>query len=132
MRTVCMVMLKAVRDVLGKDTEIVIENSIKKNFYCEIHKGKVEVTQELTDKIRKRMQEIIDADIRIEHYKLPHDTAVEKLEECGLDDKIRLYKYRNDSIVNLYCIEDYYDYLYGYMAPSTSYVELFDVEPYEN
>lgn len=132
MRTVCMVMLKAVRDVLGKDTEIVIENSIKKNFYCEIHKGKVEVTQELTDKIRKRMQEIIDADIRIKHYKLPHDTAVEKLEECGLDDKIRLYKYRNDSIVNLYCIEDYYDYLYGYMAPSTSYVELFDVEPYEN
>ncbi len=43
-----------------------------------------------------------------------------------------VFKNRNDSIVNLYCIEDYYDYLYGYMAPSTSYVELFDVEPYEN
>ena len=39
MRTVCMVMLKAVRDVLGNEAEVVIENSIKKNFYCEIHKG---------------------------------------------------------------------------------------------
>ena len=34
MRTVCMVMLKAVRDVLGNEAEVVIENSIKKNFYC--------------------------------------------------------------------------------------------------
>ena len=28
MRTVCMVMLKAVRDVLGNEAEVVIENSI--------------------------------------------------------------------------------------------------------
>ena len=47
-RTVSMVVLKAVRDVLGKDTRVSIENSIKKNFYCEINHGKTVVDDEIT------------------------------------------------------------------------------------
>lgn len=131
MRTVCMVMLKAVRDVLGNEAEVVIENSIKKNFYCEIHKGETVVDEELVTKIKKAMDDIIERDMPIVREKFTHEEAVKKLAECGHYDKVKLYKYRNDTIVNLYCLDGYYDYLYGYMAPSTGCVYLYDIVPFE-
>lgn len=132
MRTACMIMLKAVRDILGNDVQVAIENSIKKNFYCEIQNCKAEVDDELINKIKHRMDEIIKADVPIVRNRLTHEEAVKKLREFGLEDKIRLYRYRKDSIVNLYCLDGYYDYLYGYMAPSTACVYLYDIVPYEN
>ncbi len=131
MRTVCMVMLKAVSDVLGKGTEVVIENSIKKNFYCEIHKGETVVDDELIGKIKARMDEIISADMPVVRERLLHDEAIKKLAECGRSDMVRLYRYRKDTIINLYHIDDYYDYLYGYMAPSTGCIYMYDIVPYE-
>lgn len=131
MRTACMVMLKAVDDVLGHGTETVIENSIKKNFYCEIHKGETAVDDELVSKIKKRMDEIIAADMPIVRERLSHEEAIRKLADCGHYDKVRLYRYRKDTIINLYRIDNYYDYLYGYMAPSTGCVYLYDIVPFE-
>lgn len=131
MRTVCMVMLKAVRDVLGEETEVVIENSIKKNFYCEIHKGETLVDEELVKKIKDAMNSIISKNIPIVRERMTHEEAVRKLVECGHYDKVRLYKYRKDTIVNLYCLDGYYDYLYGYMAPSTGCIYLYDIVPFE-
>lgn len=131
MRTVCMVMLKAVDDVLGKGTEVVIENSIKKNFYCEIHKGETVIDDALINRIKTAMNDIIAADIPIIRERLPHDEAIKKLAEVGRNDMVRLYRYRKDTIINLYHIDGYYDYLYGYMAPSTGYVYLYDIVPYE-
>ncbi len=131
MRTTCLIMLKAVRDVLGEGTEVVIENSIKKNFYCEIHRGETSVDYLLVDKIKARMNEIIEADLPITRERFLHEDAIRKLAELGLYDKVSLYKYRKDTIVNLYRIDDYYDYLYGYMAPSSGCVYLYDIVPFE-
>ncbi len=131
MRTACMVMLKAISDILGKDTEVVIENSIKKNFYCEIHKEDVTVDEALISQIKKRMDEIIAADIPIIKETYMRKEAMKKLEECGRYDKVSLYKYRKDTVVNLYRMDDYYDYLYGYMAPTSGYIYLYDIIPYE-
>lgn len=131
MRTACIIMLKAVNDILGNEAQVAIENSIKKNFYCEIQ-GRSTVDIELINKIKHRMDEIIKADVPIVRNRFRHRTAVKKLKEFGLEDKINLYRYRKDTVVNLYSIDGYYDYLYGYMAPSTGCVYLYDIVPYEN
>lgn len=131
MRTACMIMLKAVDDIVGHGTETIIENSIKKNFYCEIHKGGTVVDDELAGKIKERMRQIIDADMPIVRERMPHAEAIRLLAEGGQYDKVRLYRYRKDTIVNLYRLDNYYDYLYGYMAPSTGCVKLFDIVPFE-
>ena len=131
MRTACMIMLKAVDDIVGHGTETIIENSIKKNFYCEIHKGGTAVDDELAGKIKERMRQIIDADMPIVRERMTHAEAIRLLAEGGQYDKVRLYRYRKDTIVNLYRLDNYYDYLYGYMAPSTGCVKLFDIVPFE-
>ena len=109
MRTACMIMLKAVDDIVGHGTETIIENSIKKNFYCEIHKGGTAVDDELAGKIKERMSQIIDADMPIVRERMPHAEAIRLLAEGGQYDKVRLYRYRKDTIVNLYRLDNYYD-----------------------
>ena len=48
-----------------------------------------------------------------------------------MKDKERLFRYRMSSLVNIYEIEGYCDYYYGYMLPNAGYVKWFDLMPYE-
>ena len=43
----------------------------------------------------------------------------------------RLFKYRRASKVNVYSIDGFYDYYYGYMCPSTGYIKNFELYPYD-
>ncbi len=47
-----------------------------------------------------------------------------------MSDKVQLFKYRRGSYINVYCLDGYYDYYYGYMVPDTGYLECFDVVRY--
>jgi uridine kinase len=48
-----------------------------------------------------------------------------------MEDKVKLFKYRRSSFVNVYCLDGYYDYYYGFMLPRTGYVKSFDLMYYE-
>ena len=77
------------------------------------------------------MNELVEANIPIKKKTYPIAEAVELFEEQGMTDKVNLFKYRMSSSVNVYSIEDYYDYFYGYMLPSTGYIKSFIVMAYE-
>ena len=47
-----------------------------------------------------------------------------------MDDKARLLSFRISSTVNVYYLEDFFDYFYGYMVPDTGYVSCFGLELY--
>ena len=49
-----------------------------------------------------------------------------------MTDKARLLSYRISSRVNLYTLDDFTDYFYGYMVPDTSYLTCFALELYED
>ena len=59
------------------------------------------------------------------------DDAMELFEREGMQDKIKLLKYRRSSYVNVYEMDGYYDYYYGYMLPNAGYVKWFDVLAYD-
>ena len=46
-------------------------------------------------------------------------------------DKEKLFRYRRVSRVNIYSLENFEDYFYGFMAPDTSYVKYFDLQLYD-
>ena len=58
----------------------------------------------------------------------PLDDAIELFKKQGMDDKVRLLKYRRSSEINVYKLDGFYDYFYGYMLPNTSYIEKFKVQ----
>ena len=68
----------------------------------------------------------------IEKRVLPTDDAIELFHNQRFEDKARLFRYRIDSHVNVYSLDGFSDYFYGYMLPSTGYVKVFALEPYED
>ena len=73
------------------------------------------------------MKDLIWADIPIEKESVSTDIAIKRFAAQGMTDKVRLFQYRRVSAANLYSIEDYEDYHYGYMVPSTGYIKCFDL-----
>lgn len=131
-RSVSFLMIKAVKDILGSQTNVAIEHSIYKSLYCEIREKSIVCNQELLDKIEARMRELAEQDIPIIKVSLKKDTAIDKCLQFGMTDKAKLFRYRRASNINFYRLNDFYDYFYGYMVPSTGYLKNFELMLYEN
>lgn len=131
-RSAIMLMVKAVYDVAGKDSNarVKVEFVIGDSFYCT-PKGSLSITPELLYKVKTRMQELVEKDIPFEKEAMAKDYAIELFKKYNLEDKLSLLKYRRSSSINVYRLEDYYDYYYGYMLPSTGCVKWFDITPYD-
>ena len=132
-RTAIFVLVKALRDVAGADKldRIKVEFAIHKGIYVNIH-GDVKVDETFLEKVKSRMREIIEADYPITKATYPLDEAIKLFDSLGMKDKVRLFKYRRASRVNLYSLDGFTDYYYGYMCPSTGYVNLYDVFLFED
>ncbi len=130
-RTICLVMLKAFSDVCGDELERVkIEFSVSKGYYCTLTPNIV--SKELLYKVKCRMDEIVELDKTIKKASISLEEAVELFKQNGLRSNANLLKYRMSSKINVYSIGDYYDYFYGYMAPSTGYLTKYDLFEYND
>ncbi len=132
-RTATLILMKAISEVVGADKveKIKMEFSIGNGYYCS-KTGDFEVTDELIEKVKTKMQEYVDKDILIIKKSMSIDEANELFESQKMYDKVKLFKYRGSSTVNVYNLDGYYDYYYGYMLPSTGYVKYFDLKKYED
>lgn len=130
-RSAIMLFVKAVHDIMGKDIRIKVEFSIGKGVYCAIQ-GEHELEDAAIKQINRRMNELVAADLPITKQPYPISEAIALFEKQGMKDKVNLFKYRRSSYVNMYSLDGYYDYYYGYMLPSTGYIKYFQVFPYES
>ena len=60
------------------------------------------------------------------------DDAVALFRKHGMHDKERLFEYRRVSKVNIYSMNEFEDYYYGYMVPSARYLRYFALYPYDD
>ena len=130
-RSLCMMMAKAIFDVGGGKTvdQVRFRYNISDGMYCTMDDGR-EITQEFLDAVKKRMYELVEAKIRIHKRNINTDKAIELFRRHGMHDKEKLFNYRRVSRVNIYNIEEYEDYYYGYMVPDTGYLKYFDLFKY--
>jgi len=127
-RSVCLLLIKAIHDVVGEELlkKIKIEFSVSKGYFVNVYGG-FEIDQVLLDKIKKRMDEMVAADIPIKKQSFALDDALRMFRERGMKDKEKLFRYRRASKVNVYSLEDFEDYYYGYMLPSTGYIDCYEL-----
>ncbi len=131
-RSVSFLMIKAIKEMLGKKASVVIEHSLHKSLYCEVREKDVKVNQKFLDELTEKMQELVKKDIPIKKYTFYKDDAIEKVREFGMENKARLFRFRRASNINIYEMDGLYDYFYGYMVPSTGYLKSFQLMLYEN
>lgn len=134
-RSVILMMMKAFQDVLkqkGTRGRIRLLFSLSKGFYCELDRSKETLTEELLKAVENRMHEMVDENILIEKYTYQCHDLMKRFKAQGRYDKEKLFKYRRASNANVYRLNGYEDYYYGFMVPSTGYLKWFALYPYES
>ncbi len=127
-RSLFFVLCKAVHD-LYPGSGVVIDIPVSNGYYCNLQLGH-EITTEDVDRIRTRMQEIIDAKMPIQRYETTTEEAVKMFTELGDIQKAKLLKSSGSLYCVYYVLDDYKDYYYGSMLTNTSQLHLFGLEPY--
>ena len=128
-RTAVMVLLRASADVIP-EANIKVEFAIGPGYYCDVRMEK-KLTEDMVKQIRARMQELVDEKIPITKKTYSIDEAREIFKKQKMEDKGKLFRYKRSSFANVYCLDGYYDYYYGFMLPDTGYVKYFDLMMYE-
>jgi len=129
-RGVSLMMVYAAKAILGKMTRVVIAHSINKNYYCEFPDIKAPVTAQLLRDIERFMQQTAAKDMPIDKVLLPKESAIKIAEDLGLQDKVKLLKYRHSDTVNFYKLDWMYNYFYGEIPPATGRLNQFKLVPW--
>lgn len=128
-RSLQFVLIKAVSEVFP-NSKVTIEHSLSKGLFGEIEKKPPLVIDDIYD-IKKKMDEIIGADMPIIRKKLQREEAINLFKEAGMEDKVALLSTVNQDRVTIYSLGDTCDYFYGPMIYSTGQLKYFDLISYE-
>ena len=130
-RSATLLLLKAIYDVEGMDAVrgMKVEFSAGEGYY--VSSRKMPVNEETLARIENRMKELVSQNLPIEKRSIPVEEAIEHFARHGMTDKARLFRFRRSSSVNVYLLDGFEDYYYGYMVPSTGYLKYFKLIPYD-
>ena len=132
-RSMCLMLVKAIHDVCNHDEKckVRIDFSVSKGYYCTVSGG-VKVDQSFLDTVKARMLEMVAEAMPIKKKTIHTDEAIKLFRKHGMYDKEKLFGYRRVSKVNIYSMNEFEDYYYGYMVPNASYLAYFDLLLYED
>ncbi|MBQ8279623.1 MAG: nucleoside kinase [Roseburia sp.] len=133
-RSVILLMQKAIYNLWGdKNIDVRVKYSIGQGYYCELvektdmAEKAVVYLEDAVSQIKAEMDRLVAADITLTKESWKTEKAVQLFKEQAMYDKARLFRYRRSSRVNIYNLDGYRDYFYGYMAPSTGYLKYYDI-----
>lgn len=130
-RSACLLMQKALSDLYGsRGVRVRVLQTTGNGQYCELTGTDMEVTEEFLQELSEQMCRLSDADLPINKENHSTTEAVKLFHDLGMTDKEKLFGYRRSSRVNIYELDGYRDYFYGYMVPSTGYVKSFGLTRY--
>ena len=127
-RTLFFILCKSVHD-LYPDGSVVIDIPVSNGYYCNLKLGRA-VTQHDVGALRRRMQEIIDADRPIHRREVPTDEAIKLFKGVGAHSKVTLLETLGTLYTIYYDLDGFVDYFYGALMQNTGAVKLFGLEPY--
>ncbi len=132
-RSMNLLFLRAVYRVLGREKieKVVLHFAIGDGFFYTI-RGDVRIDQDFLDAVREEMLRMVRQDLPVMKRSENTADAVELFHRYGMYDKEKLFSYRRVSRINLYSLEEFEDYFYGFMVWHTGYLKLFELVPYED
>lgn len=129
-RTLFFTLDKAIHDLLP-DNRLTIKHSVSRGFYCEIE-GMDKVGPELIDRIKRRIDELVEQDIPIVYQRLLATEVEELYQSMGYTDKLELLRTRPQLYRKIYSLANIYGNFYGALALSTGVLNLYDLRSYYN
>ncbi len=109
---------------------LTVNYQLKSSMICELKN--IEPTEEMIENVRKKMQEIINANLKIEKKELPREKAIEFLRKENTSIGKSQLEDKEKDTMSLYFCNGYYNYFFGVMPISTGFIKLFDIMKYNN
>lgn len=129
-RSLCMMLYKAVAECFpGKSLKI--EHSIANGYFCRLNNNWIP-SEENVKALKNKMRDYVDADIPFERKERLTTDVVKIFEKQGLKDKVLLLNTLHELYTTYYRLGNICDSYYGQLAPSTSYLSVFDLIPYKD
>ena len=129
-RSISMVLFKAVYD-LYPEYKLKVEHTVAGGLYCELEGiSESSALEEVIEKLKARMQQIIEADIPFEREEIQTERALKVFESFGLEDKCTLMRTRRQFYSSVYKLDNVVNYFYGYLVPSTGFLKRFNLVKY--
>lgn len=129
-RSLCFLFSRAVAEVCP-NAQLLIEHPISLGYFCRINNVST-VDQDMVNAIKAKIQKYIDADIPFQCVEEETVRVVEMFRERGFEDKAILLETSGELYSKYYKMNGAVDYFYGCLTPSTGYVDLFDLELYND
>ncbi|MCR4839342.1 MAG: nucleoside kinase [Eubacterium sp.] len=133
-RSLILLMVRAYHEAFP-EKRIRVLYSLGQGFFCTVHDTEGNIIEpEWTElaAVKKVMQRLVDEKQPIEKKVVRTGDAVRLFRERGMDQKADLFRYRRASRVNLYMLDGYEDYFYGYMLPETTGLSRFNLIPFDD
>jgi len=132
-RSAVFLMLKAFYDVAGRENveRITVEFSVSSALFI-LARGNFNLDRDLLERVEARMRELSAQALPFEKHSLSTDDAMDLFRRADMLHKAQLLNFRINSHVNVYSLDGFMDYFYGYMAPDTGYIRCFGLEPFED
>ena len=127
-RTVTFLLQRAMAK-LFPDNPFHIRHSLGSGVYCEAE-GKENFSGEECELLKNEVRAIAAQQLSIQRRKEPTADIVAKFEAAGYPDKATLLRSRPRLYSNIYYMGDSVGYFFGPLAPSSDYVDKFDILPY--
>lgn len=127
-RSASFILILATRNVLGDNASLTVEHSIDRGIYCSITGeiiNKDIINKDIINKIYNEMKEIVKENYLFTKLSVSRIDAIKYFKKLNKLDKVNVLKYISNTYINLYRINDIYDYFYGKMAYSTSQIDDF-------
>ena len=134
-RSLSFVLYKATQD-LFPGSKLFIEHSLCRGYYCNFkpiastRDGRL-LTDEMVERIKARMQEIIDLDMPFRRTEATNEEAIRVFTDRGFSDKVKLLETSGQIYSDYYTLGDTVDYYYGPLVPSAGYLKVWGLERYE-
>ena len=128
-RSAAFILYKAVKD-LYPQAKLRIEHSVSNGAYCEIDGIENCASDVTVAAIKTRMLEIVQEDIPFTRSEKRTEEAIQMFDQAEHNEKVMLFKYREQLYTSVYGLGDVVNYFFGYLVPSTGYITQFDLTRY--
>ena len=125
-RTAQFVLFLAIRRLWPK-AKATMTCSLGPALYIRVDGAENFSAEELKDQVAK----LVAADIPLIRNRITTKEAISKFEALGETDKASLLQWRKAEHFDVYCHDEFMDYYYGELAPSTGYLSVWDILPCE-
>ena len=116
------ILIKSFKDLYNE--KIKISHSIDKGIYIQSNKT---ITEKVLDEVKNKMEEMIKANLSIDKLLINRKEAIKYYQKIKEFDKVELLKYNTNTNINLYKLDNTYDYFFNPLPVSTSYIKEFKI-----